>query len=85
MSYGSRPRVSREAHRREVPRTLLCGLTGCNVPRLRPVGLLILRVVLADYTDCADASDHGCPRRAFDAMMEINRLDIAAIEAARRG
>ena len=55
------------------------------MPRLRPVGLLILRVVLADYTDCADASDHGCPRRAFDAMMEINRLDIAAIEAARRG
>jgi predicted 3-demethylubiquinone-9 3-methyltransferase (glyoxalase superfamily) len=29
--------------------------------------------------------DHAAAKRAFDAMMEMTRIDIAAIEAARRG
>jgi 2-polyprenyl-6-hydroxyphenyl methylase/3-demethylubiquinone-9 3-methyltransferase len=29
--------------------------------------------------------DRAAARRAFDAMMQMNKIDIAAIEAARRG
>jgi 2-polyprenyl-6-hydroxyphenyl methylase/3-demethylubiquinone-9 3-methyltransferase len=29
--------------------------------------------------------DPAAAKRAFDAMMEMTRIDIAAIEAARRG
>ncbi len=30
-------------------------------------------------------SDHAAAKRAFDAMMQMTKIDIAAIEAARRG
>jgi len=29
--------------------------------------------------------DHEAAKRAFDAMMQMSKIDIAAIEAARRG
>ena len=29
--------------------------------------------------------DRAAAKRAFDAMMEMTKIDIAAIEAARRG
>ena len=29
--------------------------------------------------------DPAAAKRAFDAMMQMNKIDIAAIEAARRG
>jgi 2-polyprenyl-6-hydroxyphenyl methylase/3-demethylubiquinone-9 3-methyltransferase len=29
--------------------------------------------------------DHAAAKRAFEAMMEMGKIDIAAIEAARRG
>jgi hypothetical protein len=29
--------------------------------------------------------DHAAAKRAFDAMMQMKKIDIAAIEAARRG
>jgi len=29
--------------------------------------------------------DRAAAKRAFDAMMEMRKIDIAAIEAARRG
>ena len=45
--------------------------------------------VLANYADCADPSDHrpdpGAAKRAFDAMMEMGKIDIATIEPACRG
>jgi predicted 3-demethylubiquinone-9 3-methyltransferase (glyoxalase superfamily) len=44
-------------------------------------------LVLADYADRSDQSDHRSrppPPSAFDAMMEMKKIDIAAIEAARR-
>ena len=39
------------------------------------------RVMLEAITD----SDPAAARRAFEAMMEMRKIDIAAIEAARRG
>ena len=46
-------------------------------------------IVLADYAYRPDESDYRsgsrCAKRAFDAMMEMKKIDIAAIEAARRG
>jgi 2-polyprenyl-6-hydroxyphenyl methylase/3-demethylubiquinone-9 3-methyltransferase len=39
------------------------------------------RVLTEAYTD----PDRAAARRAFDAMMTMTRIDIAAIEAARRG
>jgi len=43
---------------------------------------------LADHADRPDhggnRSDRAVAKRAFDAMMEMNKIDIAAIEAARR-
>jgi 2-polyprenyl-6-hydroxyphenyl methylase/3-demethylubiquinone-9 3-methyltransferase len=39
------------------------------------------RALLAAVTD----PDRASAKRAFDAMMEMTRIDIAAIEAARRG
>ncbi|MBK9132056.1 MAG: VOC family protein [Gammaproteobacteria bacterium] len=35
--------------------------------------------------DAISDADPAAARRAFDAMMEMTRIDIAAIEAARRG
>jgi 2-polyprenyl-6-hydroxyphenyl methylase/3-demethylubiquinone-9 3-methyltransferase len=29
--------------------------------------------------------DHAAAKRAFEAMMQMRKIDIAAIEAARRG
>ena len=46
-------------------------------------------LVLADYADRSDQAvtdaDPAAAKRAFDAMMEMKKIDIAAIEAARRG
>jgi predicted 3-demethylubiquinone-9 3-methyltransferase (glyoxalase superfamily) len=44
-------------------------------------------LVLADYAAGSDESDtrSRAAKRAFDAMMQITKIDIAAIEAARRG
>ena len=39
------------------------------------------RVLLEAITD----SDRAAAKRAFEAMMTMNKIDIAAIEAARRG
>lgn len=39
------------------------------------------RVLTAAITD----PDPGVAKRAFDAMMEMTKIDVAAIEAARRG
>lgn len=39
------------------------------------------RALTAAYTD----PDHAAAKRAFDAMMTMRKIDIAAIEAARRG
>jgi predicted 3-demethylubiquinone-9 3-methyltransferase (glyoxalase superfamily) len=45
--------------------------------------------VLADYAagpdECDSRSDPAAAKRAFDAMMKMKKIDIAAIEAARRG
>jgi hypothetical protein len=45
--------------------------------------------VLADYpiplTKAVTDPDRAAAKRAFDAMMQMNKIDIAAIEAARRG
>jgi len=35
--------------------------------------------------DAVTGSDRAAARRAFDAMMEMRKIDIAAIETARRG
>jgi len=35
--------------------------------------------------DAVTGSDRAAARRAFDAMMEMRKIDVAAIEAARRG
>ncbi len=46
-------------------------------------------IVLADspiaLTKAITNPDPGASKRAFDAMMEIKNIDIAAIEAALRG
>ena len=46
-------------------------------------------IVLADHADRSDKAvtdpDTAAAKRAFDAMMEMRKIDIAAIEAARRG
>src|SRR3546814_1194181 len=39
------------------------------------------RALIAAITD----SDQAAAKRAFEAMMEMTKIDIAAIEAARRG
>jgi 2-polyprenyl-6-hydroxyphenyl methylase/3-demethylubiquinone-9 3-methyltransferase len=39
------------------------------------------RALLAAITD----SDRAAAKRAFDAMMTMGKIDIAAIEAARAG
>jgi len=39
------------------------------------------RVLLEATTD----SDRAAAKRAFEAMMEMKKIDIATIEAARRG
>jgi predicted 3-demethylubiquinone-9 3-methyltransferase (glyoxalase superfamily) len=39
------------------------------------------RALTAAFTD----PDPAVAKRAFDAMMEMTKIDIAAIEAARRG
>jgi 2-polyprenyl-6-hydroxyphenyl methylase/3-demethylubiquinone-9 3-methyltransferase len=39
------------------------------------------RVLLEATTD----SDRAAAKRAFDAMMKMKKIDIATIEAARRG
>lgn len=36
-------------------------------------------------TDAYTGSDRAAARRVFDAMMEMGKIDVAAIEAARRG
>ena len=36
-------------------------------------------------TNAITDSDHAAAKRAFDAMMGMKKIDIAAIEAARRG
>jgi len=36
-------------------------------------------------TQAITEPDPGVAKRAFDAMMQIKQIDIAAIEAARRG
>lgn len=36
-------------------------------------------------TEAIDDPDRGAARRAFNAMMEMRRIDIATIEAVRRG
>ena len=43
--------------------------------------------VLADHTERADRGDAPmvAKQRAFDAMMTMKKIDVAAIEAARRG
>ena len=45
--------------------------------------------VLADYPHRPDVAvtdpDTAAARRTFDAMMTMKKIDIAAIEAARRG
>jgi hypothetical protein len=45
--------------------------------------------LLADYADRPDegihSPDHQAAKRAFDAMMTMRKIDIAAIEAAFRG
>jgi 2-polyprenyl-6-hydroxyphenyl methylase/3-demethylubiquinone-9 3-methyltransferase len=35
--------------------------------------------------DATTDADHAAAKRAFEAMMEMRKIDIAAIEAARRG
>ncbi len=45
--------------------------------------------VMADYANCLVEAvtdpDVATAKRAFDAMMKMKNIDIAAIEAARRG
>jgi 2-polyprenyl-6-hydroxyphenyl methylase/3-demethylubiquinone-9 3-methyltransferase len=36
-------------------------------------------------TEAITSSDRAVAKRAFDAMMEMRKIDVAAIEAARRG
>lgn len=36
-------------------------------------------------TDAITGPDRGAAKRAFDAMMTMKKIDVAAIEAARRG
>jgi len=36
-------------------------------------------------TDAMAGADRAAARRVFDAMMTMRKIDIAAIEAARRG
>jgi predicted 3-demethylubiquinone-9 3-methyltransferase (glyoxalase superfamily) len=48
-------------------------------------------LVLADCADRSDQAitdpdpDPAAAKRAFDAMVQMQKIDIAAIEAARRG
>jgi 2-polyprenyl-6-hydroxyphenyl methylase/3-demethylubiquinone-9 3-methyltransferase len=47
------------------------------------------RAVVADHARRPDGGDHRprspTAKRAFDAMMTMRKIDIAAIDAARRG
>jgi 2-polyprenyl-6-hydroxyphenyl methylase/3-demethylubiquinone-9 3-methyltransferase len=36
-------------------------------------------------TDAINDPDRAAAKRTFDAMMQMGKIDIAAIEAARRG
>ncbi len=42
---------------------------------------IMLRALIAAITD----TDRAAAKRAFEAMMQMTKIDIAAIEAARRG
>jgi hypothetical protein len=40
---------------------------------------------LRNEFEIGSSHDQAAARRAFDAMMRMKKIDIAAIEAARRG
>jgi len=44
---------------------------------------------VADHADCLTqvftGADRAAAKRAFDAMMTMKKINVAAIEAARRG
>jgi len=40
---------------------------------------------IPQYNDKRPASDRAAAKRAFEAMMKMKKIDIATIEAARRG
>ena len=46
-------------------------------------------IVVADYAEGSDQAvtdpDPAVAKRAFDAMMPMKKIDVAKIEAARRG
>ena len=49
-------------------------------------GRLLARTYDANYgIDAITDPDRAAAKRAFEAMMEMGKIDIAAIEAARRG
>ena len=43
------------------------------------------QITPARLTEAITDPDRAAAKRAFDAMMEMRKIDIAAIEAARRG
>ena len=43
------------------------------------------RVLMVALTQAITDSDPAAAKRAFDAMMQMKKIDIAAIKAARRG
>ena len=46
---------------------------------------IVLAVTPIALTKAITAPDPAAAKRAFDAMMQMKKIDIAAIEAARRG